>query len=235
MSVDLPAPLGPSSPIARLFKTPVRPRRIVRLPSCTSSPLSSIVGFIIYQSLRIGLARSSMIRQTQQVDQGWKTWIQVKELAAAGHFDAVTFPISTKYAGLGVGCQLLNERQLAGSKLGRERFQNGAEILVNHRRKVRLVVAGKESAKRSGASQRCAACVSLQRRDDQRARGRHDHISVCEGVVALGRQPSALRLNGVKRSSTDLCLIERYARLVGLLRFPVNGLYQLIYGYLKGP
>ena len=25
MSVDLPAPLGPSSPMARLFKTPVRP------------------------------------------------------------------------------------------------------------------------------------------------------------------------------------------------------------------
>src|SRR5260370_38522599 len=69
------------------------------------------------QSIRIGLAGSSMIRHTQQVDQGRKTRIQVKEFAAAGHFDAIAFSISTEDAWLGVGCQLLNELQLPGRKL----------------------------------------------------------------------------------------------------------------------
>src|SRR5207248_11042164 len=107
----------PSCLLARLFKTPVRPRTIVRPPSCSSSSLSSIVGLIIYPALRIGLARSSMIRQTQQVDQGRETWLQVKELGAAGHFDAIAFPVSTKYTRLGVGRHLLQESQLSGSKL----------------------------------------------------------------------------------------------------------------------
>src|SRR6266853_6424178 len=58
------------------------------------------------QSIRIGFSRSSMIRHTQQVDQGRKTRIQVKEFAAAGHFDAIAFSISTEYARLGASCQL---------------------------------------------------------------------------------------------------------------------------------
>src|SRR6266436_4162221 len=103
MSVELPAPLGPSSPIARLFKMPVRPWRIVRPPSCTSSPLSSMVGFIIYQSLRMGVVRGSVVGQTQQVDQGRKTLTKVKQIAGAGHLDAIAFPVSTEYAWFGVG------------------------------------------------------------------------------------------------------------------------------------
>src|SRR5437588_13020339 len=104
---------------------------MVRLPSCTSSPLSSIVAFIIYQALRIGLARSSMIRQTQQVEEGRKTWVHVKELGAAGHFDAIAVPISTVYARLGVGCHRPEERQRFGGKLRRERVQDRAELLID--------------------------------------------------------------------------------------------------------
>src|SRR5260370_35018430 len=50
------------------------------------------------QSIRIGLARSSMIRHTHQVDQGRKTWIQVKEFAAAGNFESTAFAVSTENA-----------------------------------------------------------------------------------------------------------------------------------------
>src|SRR5258708_37677662 len=103
MRVDLPAPLGSTSPIAGLFKMPVRPRRIVRPPSCTSSPLSSMVGIIMYQSLRIGLARGSVVGEIQQVDQGRKALTKVKQIASAGHLDAITFPVSTEYAWFGVG------------------------------------------------------------------------------------------------------------------------------------
>src|SRR2546429_9718848 len=137
------------------------------------------------------------------------TGVQTCALPISGHLDAITCPVSTKYAGLGVGCQLLKECQLPGGELGRERFQNGAKILINHRRKVRVVVAGKESTKRSGASQRCTVRVGLQCCEKQCAGGRQDHIPVSEGVVALCRKPSTLRLDGVKRSSTELCLIKR--------------------------
>src|SRR5258706_668618 len=138
---------------------------MVRPPSCTSSPLSSMVGFIIYQSLRIGFARGSMIGQIQQVDQSRKALTQVKQIAGAGHLDAITFSISTEYAGLGVGGQLLRKGKLSGSELRRERLQNRAEILINHPREVCLVIARKESAKRAGASQRGAVGVSFQRSD----------------------------------------------------------------------
>ena len=155
-----------------------------------------------------------MIGQTQQVDQSWKTWIQVKQLAAAGHLDAITFPVSTEYARFGVDCQLLQERQLPGSKLGSERFQNRAEILINHRREVRLIVLGEESTKRGGASQRGAVRVSLQSGENQRARRRHDHIAVREGVIVLGREPTKLRFDRVERSPTNLCLMDCCTRPV---------------------
>src|SRR5260370_20960415 len=76
------------------------------------------------QSIRIGSARSSMIRHTQQVDQGRKTWIQIKEFAAAVHFYAIAFSISAESAWLGVICQLLNERQLPARDLPRARFHD---------------------------------------------------------------------------------------------------------------
>src|SRR6266478_5409861 len=152
-----------------------------------------MVGFIIYQSLRIGLVPGSVIGQTQQVDQSWQTWIQVKQLAAAGHLEAITFPVSTEYAWFGVDCQLLQERQLPGSELGSERFQYRTQILINHRREVRL---------------------SLQSGEKQRARRRHDHIAVREGVIVLGRKPTKLRFDRVKRSPTNLCLIDCYTRPV---------------------
>src|ERR1700731_802084 len=192
-----------------------------------------MVGFIIYQLLRIGLVRGSVIGQTQQVDQSWKTWIQVKQLAAAVHLDAITFPVSTEYARFGVDCQLLQERYLPGRKLGSERFQNRAEILINHRREVRLVVAGEESAERRGASQRGAACVSLQCGEQQRARRRHKHISVREGVIVLGRKATHLRLDRIEGSSTNLRLIECYLGLVFLLRVEVESTHQFIYGHLQ--
>ena len=173
-----------------------------------------MVGFIIHQSLRIGLARGSVIGQTQQVDQSWKTGIQVKQLATAGHLEAITFPVSTEYAWFGVDCQLLQERQLPGSELGSERFQNRAEILINHRREVRLIVLGEESTKRGGASQRGAVRVSLQSGENQRARRRHDHIAVREGVIVLGREPTKLRFDRVERSPTNLCLMDCCTRPV---------------------
>ena len=74
-----------------------------------------------------------MIGQAQQVQQGWESWIQVKKLAAARYFNAIALPIRTHHAWLGVRCQLLKHRQLAGIQLGSERLQNWAEILVEHR------------------------------------------------------------------------------------------------------
>src|SRR5580700_11713392 len=155
-----------------------------------------------------------MFRQTQQVQQGWKTWIQVQELAAACHLDAITLSISAHYTRLGVGGELLKQRQLPGIELGSERLQDGAEILINHGRKVRLVVTGQESAKRSGMSQRCTICMGFYCVEEQRSRRRHDHVTVREGIVVLGRESRSLRLDGVERSSTDLCLMDREAGLI---------------------
>ena len=73
-----------------------------------------------------------MIGQAQQVKQRWKGWIHVKELAAARHFDTIAFSIRAYHARLGVGCKLLKHRQLSGIELGSERFQNRAEILIEH-------------------------------------------------------------------------------------------------------
>src|SRR5881275_506964 len=55
MSVDFPAPFGPSRPMARPSRTPVRLRRIVLPPSWTSSQSSSIVGAMVnsYYGLRL--------------------------------------------------------------------------------------------------------------------------------------------------------------------------------------
>src|SRR5271165_3084648 len=44
MRVDLPAPFGPSKPIARPRREAVRLRRISRLPNLTERPCSSING-----------------------------------------------------------------------------------------------------------------------------------------------------------------------------------------------
>ena len=44
MSVDLPAPFGPSNPMARPRSDAVRPRRMSRFPNLTVRPLSSIRG-----------------------------------------------------------------------------------------------------------------------------------------------------------------------------------------------
>src|SRR5580704_1165440 len=106
--------------------------------------------------LRISLARSSMFGQAQQVKQGWKSRVQVKELAAACYFDAITLSIGAHHTWFGVGGELLKQRQLPGIELGSERLQNRTEILINHGRKVRLVVAREKSAERSGTSQRSA-------------------------------------------------------------------------------
>jgi len=57
----------------------------------------------MYQSLRIGLARGSVVGEMQQVDQGRKALTKVKQIAGAGHLDAITFPVSTEYAWFGVG------------------------------------------------------------------------------------------------------------------------------------
>ena len=73
-----------------------------------------------------------MIGQAQQVQQGWESWIQVKKLATAGHFDAIALSVRAHHAWFGVSRQLLKHRQLSGIELGSERFQNGAEILIEH-------------------------------------------------------------------------------------------------------
>src|SRR5580700_9179835 len=95
-----------------------------------------------------------MFRQAQQVEQGWKSWVQVEQLTTACHLDAITLAIGAHHARLGVGGELLKQRQLPGIELRSERLQNRTEILINHRRKVRLVVTRQKSAERSGTSQR---------------------------------------------------------------------------------
>src|SRR5580704_18009233 len=102
--------------------------------------------------LRICLARSSMFRHTQEMEQSRKSWIQVEQLAAARHFDAIALSIRANHAWLGVGGGLLNNRKLPGIELGSERFQNGREVLVDHRGEIRLIVARQQSAERSGTS-----------------------------------------------------------------------------------
>src|SRR6476660_631786 len=97
------------------------------------------------------------------MEQCQNTWIQVKQLATACYFDAVGLSVGTEYAGLGIGSQLLKDRQLAGIELRSERFQNRAEILIKHRGEVRVVVTGKQRMKRGGVSKRSTVCVGLQR------------------------------------------------------------------------
>src|SRR6478672_5631317 len=134
-----------------------------------------------------------MLGNTQQMEQCQNAWIQIKQLATAGHLDAVALSIGTEYAGLGIACQLLKDRQLAGIELRSERFQNRAEVLIKHRGEVRVVVSRKQRMKRDGAGKRSTVCVGLQRGKEQGARGGHNHVAVREGIVVLGGKHSALQ------------------------------------------
>src|ERR1700721_1419289 len=145
--------------------------------------------------LRICLARSSMFGHAQQMEQGRKSWIQVEQLAAARHFDAIALSIGANHAWFGVGGELLNNRKLPGVELGSERFQNWREILVDHRGEIRLIVARQQGTERSGASERRAILVRFNGGEGQCARRRQDQVTVRESVVVLHRKPSLLRLD----------------------------------------
>src|SRR5277367_6388363 len=129
-----------------------------------------------------------MFRHAQQMKQGWESRIQIEKLAAAGDFDAVALAIRAHHAWLRVDSELLEQRQLLGIELRSKRLQNWAEVLINHRREVRLVVAGQQRAERGGTSQRRAVRVRFDGCDQQSPRRRDDEVAVRERVVILRRK-----------------------------------------------
>ena len=155
-----------------------------------------------------------MIRVLQQARQGQNTWIQVQEIAAAGHLDAVTLSVSTEYARFGVGCQLLKQRKLTGGKLGSKRLQNGAEILIEHRGEIRVIIAWQERTEtRRSARAMCHWRGFARRQGEARVRAQRSYSRRrrCSRTRSNGGSSDGLRLDRIERSATDLCLTKRQA------------------------
>src|SRR3974390_1918157 len=99
MSVDLPAPLGPSRPIALPRSPPVSESRTTRPPSRTSNRSRSMTPMLLLYVLAVEL-----VPRIEQCTEGEE--IKPEEAAVAGQFDAVLLPEGADRGGPGVGRQL---------------------------------------------------------------------------------------------------------------------------------
>src|SRR5580698_161000 len=156
MSVDLPAPFGPSRPMALPCNWPVRPSRTVRPPSRTSSPSSSItlmsVGYVL---------RRRFVPAIEDGSEGKK--IKAKKTAVGGCLDAIVLSPCTDHCGARVGCQFAECVGCFSAELREERRESRLQVLVDDRGVVLTRIVRKQGAERCGARQRIAVGVRAQR------------------------------------------------------------------------
>src|SRR5215471_18553020 len=103
MSVDLPAPFGPSSPIERPVSFALSFFRMVREPKRTSSASNSITGAIPLFKRRHALSCSHELRERNgvlQVAGDQAGGIDAHQVAGSGDADAVGLAIGPDHHGL---------------------------------------------------------------------------------------------------------------------------------------
>src|SRR5262245_10450066 len=117
MSVDLPAPFGPSRPMGRAWSEPCRESRMVRPPSRTTRFSSSMTGGNCLTNLRVPPARGSRNSAFQQHRQRQVGRVEVEEAADARDLDAVALAVHAQERGLRVARERLERGSLLVAEL----------------------------------------------------------------------------------------------------------------------
>src|SRR5437868_1047747 len=150
MSVDLPAPLGPSNPIVRPERETRRSFRMSRAPKRTPNPASSIMGCIDslpdrrFPSLGAGCRaryqRNQQLRQRRTCALSIQSYQRIetepKKSAAAGDHDPIRFAVGVDQTRLAIrsdhGCRLLliGRHDAAGLELVDHRSYSRAQVVI---------------------------------------------------------------------------------------------------------
>src|SRR3954470_1624555 len=167
MSVDLPAPLGPSRPMAWPRSSPVSPSRTRRPPSRTSNRSSWITGSITgapNDETAVG-AVVSFFARSRVSSLGWFTpmslpyeiavrlvpvieqradcqEIKSEQAAVARHFNAVFLAECADRRGPRVRSQLANGVRRFAAELLQDRIEHRAQVLVRHGGVILILVLG---------------------------------------------------------------------------------------------
>src|SRR6266567_6683417 len=182
INVDLPAPLGPSRPMALPRSSPLSPSRTTRPPSRTSNRSRSIVGvpnnrsgvptnwswFVGWRSWSLGCLFTPMSLPYEVVPrlvpeqraEGKK--IKTEKPAVAFDFNAALPAECTDRGGPGVGRQLADGIGRFAAELLQDRVEHRAQVLVGHRRIILVLILRKQRAECGRAPQRAAVVVSFQ-------------------------------------------------------------------------
>src|SRR5579863_10164155 len=155
IKVDLPAPLGPSRPMALPRSSPVRLSRTTRPPSFTSRRSRSMTPMLLPYEFMTGFV------PVEQRAEGEK--IEPEKAAVAGHFNAALVAVCADRGRPGVGRQLADGVRRLAAELLQQRAQHRAQVLVSDRRVVLVLVLGQQGPERRRPAQRSAAGVGLQR------------------------------------------------------------------------
>src|SRR5271165_2407217 len=99
MSVDFPAPFGPSSPIALPHSSPVRPSRTIRPPSRTCNPSSSMTLMSLHYA-----GEPCLVPGIHDRAQGEE--VEAEQPAVARRLNAIVLPPRADHRWSGVGREL---------------------------------------------------------------------------------------------------------------------------------
>src|SRR3954468_6136396 len=122
MSVDFPAPFGPSRPMALPRSSPVSPSRTTRPPSRTSNRSSAITGSIT-MLLPPMLWLYDVVPRLVPDQRAESEEIESEQPAVAGHFNAALAAECADRGGPGVGGQLANGIGRPSAELLQDRIQ----------------------------------------------------------------------------------------------------------------
>ena len=162
--VDLPAPLGPSRPMALPRSSPVSPSRTTRPPSRTSNRSRSITPM----SLSYACGPASCSRESSIAPRVRKSNPNSRLSLAT----SMRYPLPNAQMAVGRESAASLRMASADSPLNCDSsgVEHRAQVLVRHRGVILVLVLGKQRPECRRAAQRVAAGVGLQR-IHQQARG----------------------------------------------------------------
>src|ERR1035438_9926027 len=121
MSVDFPAPLGPSRPIACPCNDPVSPSSTMRFPSRTSSPLRSMMPMsLFYVGVGVLVPGIDQSSKRQQV--------KSEHTAVACHFDAAFLSPRADRCRSGIHGELTERLRRLSTETGKQGSQHRAQV-----------------------------------------------------------------------------------------------------------
>src|SRR5437899_1032026 len=154
ISVDFPAPLGPSSPMVRAERAHLRSCSMRLPPRSTERPSSSTTGCIVliespYYPMLLPHA-PHLAQQIRNLEgtAGSSQHIQIEPEETSGRrdLDTVRLAVGVNQAGAGVGAQrihraLLIRRQVPARAQGvHQRAKHRSDVLIQDRREVRVPI-----------------------------------------------------------------------------------------------